>query len=279
VTSIRPAIRAVLVNYRCADHIEDRLRSGLFDESDELVIVDNASDPERVESWRSAYGATPVLLPANVGFAAAVNEAVRRSATRGPILVLNPDAELDPATLAAMVDALADCDGVSPMLRDPGGRIQVGTGGGPLTLGSVITYFLFVSHALPGLRGVLLTRRQLSSGTAVDWLCMACLLVAPDAFDRYGPIPEDELVYGEDLAWGTAATSHGARFRLLPRVNVVHAQGVSGGGDAWTGALDRLLVRRLGPARGRVAVAGVRTGLLVRRVLRGRPDGSAPGRP
>jgi GT2 family glycosyltransferase len=266
MTSTRPPVRAVLVNYHCADHIENRLRSGVFEVSDEVLIVDNHSDPERVAGWKSAYRVTPVLLPANVGFAAAVNEAVRRSATKAPILLLNPDAELDREGLARLLDALEGVDGVAPLLRGTDGRVQVGAAGGPVTLASVATYFLFVSHLLPRQRGVFLTRRQLAAGTPADWLCMACLLVDPDAFIGYGPIPEDELVYAEDVAWGTSATTQGARFRLVPELDVVHEQGVSGGGDAWTGALERLFVRRLGPTRARVATAVMRFGLAVRRL-------------
>jgi N-acetylglucosaminyl-diphospho-decaprenol L-rhamnosyltransferase len=269
VTSPRPAVRAVLVNYRCADHIEDRLRSGVFEPSDEVVIVDNASDPERVEAWKSTYGVTPVLLPTNVGFAAAVNEAVRRSVTRAPILLLNPDAELAAGALSELLLGLCPgVDGVAPLLRGTDGRVQVGSAGGRLTLGSVARYFLFLSHVLPRLRGIFLTRRQLARGMRADWLCMACLLVAPDAFDRFGPIPEDEIVYAEDVAWGTAASASGGRFALLSSVEVVHEQGVSGGSGAWLGALERLEVRRLGPVRGRLAVALTRAGLAVRRARR-----------
>ncbi|HTY72445.1 MAG TPA: glycosyltransferase [Actinomycetes bacterium] len=272
MTPPRPAIRAVLVNYHCADHIEQRLASGVFESLDEVLIVDNASDPERVAGWKSAYGVTPVLLPGNVGFAAAVNEAVRRSTSSGPILLLNPDADLDRRGLRRLLRELAGADAgadaVAPLLRDTGGGVQVGAGGGPLTLRSVTTYFLFLSHVVPRARGIFLTRRQIARGAAADWLCMACLLLAPDAFERFGPIPEDELVYAEDVAWGTRATRRGARFRLVPEVSVEHEQGVSGGGDAWVGALERLYLRRLGALRGRVAVGVMRVGLAVREVRR-----------
>jgi N-acetylglucosaminyl-diphospho-decaprenol L-rhamnosyltransferase len=269
VTANRPAIRAVLVNYRCADHIEDRLRSGLFEASDEVVIVDNDSDPERVDAWKSTYGVTPILLPRNVGFAAAVNEAIRHTVSNNPILLLNPDAHLDARTLGVMLDGLSGgLDGVAPLLRDTDGRVQVGAAGGPLTLGSVATYFLFLSHVWRSRRGIFLTRAQLTRGARADWLCMACLLVARDAFSRFGPVPEDELVYAEDLAWGTSASQQGAHFVLLPTADVVHEQGVSGGGNAWSGSFERLLLRRLGRIRGPVAVAVTRVGLTARAVRR-----------
>ena len=264
VTSSRPPVRAVLVNYRCAEHIEDRLRSGVFEASDEVLIVDNASDPERVAGWKSAYRVTPVLLSQNVGFAAAVNEAVRRSVTTAPVLLLNPDAELDAPGLSELLQHLDGYDGVAPLLVEPTGRVQVGGAGGPITLGSVAAYFLFLSHLMPRLRGVFLTRSQLAAGTRADWLCMACLLLAEDVFERFGPIPEDELVYAEDMAWGTEAAERGARFALVTGISVVHEQGVSGGSAAWTSAFERLLVRRLGRMRGWLGIVLVRTGLAVR---------------
>ncbi len=270
----RPALRVVLVNYQCADHIEARLRSGVLEPLDEVLIVDNASDPERVRSWESRYGARTLLLPQNVGFAAAVNAAVQASRTRAPILLLNPDLELTEPTLQALLAALAapgadgNCpDGVAPLLTDAGGAVQVGAAGGPLTVGAVATYFLFVSHLLPRLRGVFLTRRQLQAGLQADWLCMACLLLEPDAFDRFGPVPEDELVYGEDLAWGTAATLAGARFRLLPDVRAWHARGVSGGSARWIGAFERTVRRRMPGLGGAVAVVAVQVGLTARRAV------------
>ena len=265
----------ILVNYRCADHIEARLRSGVFGPSDEVLIVDNGSDPERVSEWESRYGVRAVLLASNVGFAAAVNKAVAVSERSAPILLLNPDLVLTGAVLDALVAQLGDDDGpdgIAPLLLDGGGGVQVGAAGGPLTLAAVAGYFLMVSHLLPRVRGVFLTRRQLTSGTQPSWLCMACLLVRADVFDRFGPVPEDELVYGEDLAWGTAATDAGARFALARELTAVHAQGASGGSARWVAAFERTLRRRLPPAQGTVAVLCVRIGLGARRLVGRRVD-------
>jgi GT2 family glycosyltransferase len=267
----RPAVRAVLVNYRSADDIEERLRSGVLRTSDEVLIVDNASDPERVRSWESAHGVRAILLPDNVGFAAAVNTAVLASRTTGPILLLNPDLELTSEALDALVAELEagapGLTGVAPLLLDEDGGVQVGAAGGPLTAGAVAAYFLLLSHLVPSLRGVFLTRRQLARGAPADWLCMACLLVTGDAFARFGPVPEDELVYAEDLAWGTAATLSGARFALLPDLRVVHRRGASGGSARWVGAFERTVRGRIPGPRGAAAVASVRLGLGLRKAL------------
>ena len=264
-----------MVNFRSADDIELRLRSGVFESPDEVLIVDNCSDPERVQTWESDYGVTTIMSAENLGFAAAVNLAVRTSASGSPILLLNPDLVLTAEVLSGLLEALASpagLDGVAPLLIEPGNRVQVGAAGGPLTLSAVAAYFLMVSHLLPQVRGVFLTRRQLTRGVRADWLCMACLLVDPDSFEKFGPVPEDELVYAEDLAWGTAATSAGARFALQPHLTAVHARGGSGGSNRWVGAFERTLRRRLPGWRGPLAVGCVRVGLGARRILGRRVD-------
>jgi GT2 family glycosyltransferase len=95
---------------------------------------------------------------------------------------------------------------------------------------------------------------------------MACLLLTPEAFARFGPIPETELVYAEDLAWGTAASVNGARFQLDSDIVVRHDQGSSGASDRWVGAIERLCRARLGPVRGRLAVVAIKLGLGIRRL-------------
>lgn len=136
-----------------------------------------------------------------------------------------------------------------------------------MTLRAVAYYFLFLSHLMPWLHGIFLTRRQTRGRREVDWLCMACLVLAPDAFARFGSIPEDELVYAEDVAWGTHATELGARLRLCADVVVEHERGASGASERWIGALERLCQSRLGPLRGPLAVAVIRCGLGARRLL------------
>lgn len=265
-----PDVTAVLVNWHSLDNIRARLASAALKDQ-RVVVVDNNDDPQGVIAACREHGnAIPLLLEENFGFAIAVNRAVDAVAGEAePLLLLNPDAYISPEALTAMVDELRrGADGVGPLLIETGrGRIQIGSGGGPLTLRSVAYYFLFLSQIVPWLRGMFLTRRQLARATDVDWLCMACLLVQPNAFNRFGAIPEDELVYAEDIAWGTLASKQGARFRQLPDVKVLHESGGSGGRRQWIGALERLCRRRLGPIRGALAVAAIRLGLAVRRLM------------
>jgi GT2 family glycosyltransferase len=269
-------VRVVLVNYRSAADVRRRLSSDALRDAD-VVVVDNGSEPDDVQALCKEYGATAVLLDANVGFAAGVNAAWERCRGRPalPLLLLNPDAELTAGGLDTLLSELdvPGTTGVAPLLAEPSGRLQVGAAGGPVTVRSVVAYFLLGAHLLPRWRGVLLTRRQSRTADRVSWLCMACLLLTPDALDRFGPLPEDEIVYAEDVAWGGAATGRGAVLRLVPRLVVTHPHGSSGGSSAWARSFERLLLRRLGPVRGRVAVAAMRTGLAVRRLAGRHVDG------
>jgi GT2 family glycosyltransferase len=268
-TTTSDRVRVVIVNYRSEDDVALRLASPALSDAD-VIVVDNGSDPERVRELCKRHGATAVLLPENVGFAAGVNAAWREIDGRRPLplLLLNPDAELTCEALETLLGALPGHDGVGPLLLEAPGQPQVGAGGGPITLWSVVTYFLMLSHVVRKAKGLFLTRAQSRKGGRVSWICMASLLLAPDALDRFGVLPEDELVYAEDVAWGTAATVSGARFALVPQAIVLHPHGASGASDRWIGALERLLHHRLGRVRGGVAVLTVRLGLSLRRVIR-----------
>jgi N-acetylglucosaminyl-diphospho-decaprenol L-rhamnosyltransferase len=261
-------VTVILVNYRSLANIETAFDAGGLD-GHTVIVVDNGDDPTGVTRVCADHQATALLLEQNLGFAAAVNRAVATiDAPTRPWLLLNPDVHVSAAQLAVLLDALDEGpDGVAPLLADSDGRLQVGPGGGPLSLSSVAIYFLFIAHLLPRLRGVFLTRSQSRQAHRVAWLCMACLLLTPDAFSRFGPIPEDEVVYAEDVAWGTAASARGARFDLVPDIVVRHDHGGSGGSGRWVGAFERLCRSRLGPVRGRLAVLAVRVGLGTRRLL------------
>lgn len=260
-----------MVNYRLAAHIERVLASGAL-AACHVVLVDNASEPEKLTALARRYGADLLLLDRNVGFAAAVNRAVDWAGKHAQVLLLNPDVHVDEADLAVLKGALAadDLTGVSPLLVGQRGVLQGGMAGGVVTAWRLGAYFLFLTHLFPKWRGAFYTRRQVRSGVAPAWISMACLLLRGDAFERFGPITEHETVYAEDLAWGVAATAAGARFRVLRDVNVLHEGGASGASSEWSRAVIRYVVREQGRARGYVASACMWVGLVLRRLV-GRP--------
>lgn len=265
------SFRVILVNYRCLHDIATILRSGVIRDA-EVVLVDNASDRDDVTRLAAEYDARHILMPRNVGFAAAVNAAMALAPPPSSILLLNPDVVLGPEQLTRLREALVvtDADAVGPVLVDGDGKTWVSSAGGPVTLRSVFWYFAGVSHLIPRLSGFFWTRRQIRGvgPRTPSWLCGACLLIKGEAIRRFGGFPTDEIVYGEDVGWGVDVVRRGGRLHLARDVVVVHAGGGSGGSDAWVDATARTLHRRMGPVRGTLAVAVMRAGLAARRAVR-----------
>lgn len=267
---MRPRFAVILINYRCVEDVARQLQEASI--AGALVaLVDNASEPVEVSRLAREHGTLVSLNDTNGGFAGGVNTGLRLLADAGhdgPVLLLNPDVHLTDAAMIRMLDEVdRGADGVSPQLRLGNGQLQVGVAGGPLTLWSVCVYFLGLAHVAPPLRGLFWTRSQARRGGSPAWLCAGCLLLSNRAVSTYGRWPEDEVVYAEDVAWGTRASKAGARFVLLSDVEVVHRAGGSGASSAWSGALERLCRRRLGRPRGTMAVIAIRLGIGLRRLL------------
>ena len=268
-------VRVVLINYRCFDDIAHQLESGALDGT-QVVLVDNASDPDRIGRLGAQHRARVILMPENVGFARAVNAAIgepdQPEARHDAVLLLNPDVTLSSRDLDELSAVLerSGADATGPVLVDEKGTVWVSSAGGPVSLPSVCWYFLGLSHVFRRLSGFFWTRRQIVSGgpATPHWLCGACMLVRRDAFERFGGLPTEEIVYGEDVGWGVDAVAQGGVLHLARDVVVVHSGGGSGGSDAWVGATERTLVRRLGRLRGGLAVAVMRLGLAARRRIR-----------
>lgn len=275
----RSALGVVLINYRCLPLIERQLVSGAL-EGAVVVIVDNASDPAGVLDLGRRYGAATVLVDHNSGFAGGVNRGIGSlaSATVDAYLLLNPDVEIGLDQVQQLHRELREGGhaAVGPIIVDDGGRPWVSTSGGPVTLRSVIWYFSGLSHLLPGLSGFFWTRRQIRTGVRLRprWLCGAALLIDAAAWERFGTMPEDEVVYGEDVGWGMRCTAAGGSLAVVRSVEVRHTGGASGASDVWVDATARTFTRFMGPVRGRLAAAVMRIGVAGRRGLRrvlGRP--------
>ena len=108
MTDAGPRVTVVIPNWNgrahlpgCLDALAAQTRQDF-----RVVLVDNASSDDGVE-WVAAHhpGVTVVRRPDNGGFAAAVNEGIRR-ATGGYVALLNNDTVAAPGWLAALAGAL-----------------------------------------------------------------------------------------------------------------------------------------------------------------------------
>lgn len=92
----------------------------------EVIVVDNASDSETRALYGRVDGATVLLNDANIGFGPACNAGAARA--RGDyLLFLNPDVDLMPGALRALLDTFEEFDHVGiagARLVFPGGLLQ-----------------------------------------------------------------------------------------------------------------------------------------------------------
>jgi GT2 family glycosyltransferase len=229
-----PDLSVVVVSWRtrdltlaCLAAIE-RARGAL---SVETFLVDNASGDGTVEAvGREFPGVEVVANERNVGFAAACNAGIARAAGRH-VLLLNPDAEVGPDALAALVGFLdatphagaAGCRLVSPS-REP-----------QFSCGRFLTPFNQFAETLglSRLVGAAALRRSYTEAeldgeaVAVDWLVGACLAVRRAALDEVGGLDERFFMYAEDEDLCYRLREAGWGVYLLARVRVAHVGGAA----------------------------------------------------
>ena len=99
-----------------------------------IVVVDNASGDGTAEMVRAEFPQVRLIAnDHNAGFAAGNNQAIRE--TIAPfVLLLNPDTEVQPGAIAAMLAVFTEdphLRAVAPQLRFPDGTIQRSVRGFP----------------------------------------------------------------------------------------------------------------------------------------------------
>lgn len=236
----------VVLNYRTADLTIACLRSLAREvpslASVEVVVTDNASadgsapkisqaiQQESMSSWARCEP-----LPKNGGYAygnnAPIRSALQRACPPEFVLLLNPDTELQPGAIAALVEymkAHPECSIAGSRLEDERGAVHCSafnfpTAWSELDRGSelgVVTRLLAsrtVQRPIP------------DSPTEVDWVAGASMLVRREVFERIGLIDEAYFLYFEEVDFLLRAKRAGFRTFYVPQSRVLHHMGASTG--------------------------------------------------
>jgi N-acetylglucosaminyl-diphospho-decaprenol L-rhamnosyltransferase len=228
-TPIGPA--AVVVNYNAGAYLASCLVSLRRAGAEPRVVVDNGSVDD---SRRQADVADPdhrwIDSGANLGFGRGANLGV--TATNTPyVLVSNPDLEIDPDAVIALVarlDAESDLGIVGPQLLNPDGTIYP----------SARTFPNLVDAIGHGLLGLIVPNNRFTrnyrlldwdhrNAARVDWISGACFLARRVAWDAVGGFDPAFFMYLEDvdLCWRLSAAGWAAGYE--PSARAIHVQGVS----------------------------------------------------
>jgi GT2 family glycosyltransferase len=269
-------VAVLLVNYQVYEDLAQALASlePFLRAEDEVVVVDQLSNPERLAVIQHRHpGVRFVPTTENVGFAAGVNLAARRSSAPN-LLLLNPDTVLEgPAieTLERWLSHHPDTAIVAPRVLNSDNTVQASARRFPSLSTALAGRSTWLTRRFPG---NWLSRRNLPAQLAttpmdVDWVAGSCLMTRRDVFDRLSGFDESFFLYWEDADYCHRATRSGWRCVYLPSVAVKHVGGRSAALNpaaairAFHQSAFRLYRKHAGPV-GRLFAPLTRAGLWLR---------------
>ena len=221
-----------IVAWRSKDLLRRGLRALVSQpEVGEIVVVDNASGDGTVEMMQTEFpGVHLIANQHNAGFAAGNNQALR--ATTAPfVLLLNPDTEVQPGALRALLEVFAEearIGAVAPQLVLPDGSVQASVRGFPEP-GAVLAEALGLARLFPRLGRY--RRRDWRHDTRrdVDQPMASAFAIRRAALDEVGWFDESFPLYFNDVDLCYRLRQAGWRIVFEPAAKVAHVHGASTG--------------------------------------------------
>lgn len=227
-------LSVVIVSYNSQAHLRACLGSLLPQvgtRGGEVIVVDNASTDGSPDVVRQFPGVRLVENAVNLGFVRAVNQALKLVRGRF-ILLLNPDTEVRPGAVAALLEFMAEHPRVGlvgPKLLYPDGTVQPSRRRFP-GLAVLFTEGTFIQWHFPGLgifRRFYCHDLPADAPHPVDWVTGACMLVRREAVEQVGPMDERFFMYSEELDWCRRLWAAGWQVYYVPGAEVVHQEAAS----------------------------------------------------
>lgn len=231
-----PEVSVLLVGYRTRDELGRCLPSlyhscGPLDV--EVVLVDNASGDGTNDFVRHEFPQIKLIeLERNIGFARAVNLAAE-AASGEYLLLLNPDTEVLPGAVAALVSFAR----ANPQAGLVGGRTLTAEGRtepsccwGRPTLWSTFCFAAGLSTAFRGHRlfdPESLPNWDRDSPREVGVVTGCLLLCSARTWRELGGLDPRFFMYGEDTDLSMRAAAAGYRPAFTPGAEVIHTVGAS----------------------------------------------------
>jgi len=191
----------------------------------ELVVVDNGSTDGSVQALRKLKADKLKLIEntKNLGFAKAVNQAVKASSGE-QVLLLNSDCKIKQGALNKLIDfaqSSPDAGVIGAKLLNPEGDSQPSCYFLPGILRAAKRYF-------GGVNEVDKYYPKGSAASEVEAVVLAAVLITRVALTRVGLLDERYFMYFEDLDFCKRARRLGLKVYFLPSAEVVHYHGASG---------------------------------------------------
>lgn len=224
---MKDLIAAIVVTYNSKDYIGallDSLPAAFCDLPRRIVVVDNGSTdgtPDLVE----ARGDATVIRSFNGGFAHGINVGAKAVPDASSLLILNPDATLEPGSVRTMQQVLHGTAGiVAPKMLEADGSLSPSLRRFP-TLPRV-GGLSFTKLAIFAER--IEDRREYLYEHVVDWTVGAVMLIARKCYDELQGFDESYFLYSEETDFCLRARIQGWATVYTPSAECMHVGGGSG---------------------------------------------------
>jgi hypothetical protein len=191
-------------------------------------VIDNASDDGSAEMVREQFPwVTLIENKTNVGFAPANNQAILNAMGRY-VLLLNPDTEVKPGAVEALVrflEANPQAAGAGSRLLNRDGTLQLSCHPMPTLFRELLRMF-HLTHIWPN-AAYPMGSWDLEEPRRVDVLQGACLLLRREALDEVGLFDERYFFYSEEVELCCRLQHAGWLLYWVPQSQVVHYGGQS----------------------------------------------------
>jgi N-acetylglucosaminyl-diphospho-decaprenol L-rhamnosyltransferase len=226
--SVSPRVSALIVSYNTSELLLQAIESVIDAPETEVIVLDNASHDGSPDAVGKRFPSVKLVRSTvNLGFAAGVNSAAREA--RAPsLLVLNPDARLEPGALHRLLATLETYPRaalVAPALRFPDGRPQASAFAFPGLIQVYLDLFPIPRLMDSRLNGRLHTKSH--QPVQVDHPLGACMLIRGEAWHDVGPLDEGYFMYVEEVDWCRRARARGWQIWHESRAVAVHHAGAA----------------------------------------------------
>jgi len=227
------SISTIIVSYKTGPALHECVKAVLASPRiDQLIIVDNGNDPA-MQTWMDiqAQKHPPITIirgQGNVGFARACNLGAR-SAIGEVFLFLNPDAILQPGTMALLQTALDEAPAgsiIGARLMNPDGSEQRGSRRGRLTPWSALVSMTGLgrfAHVHPVFTDMHQENQPVpDTPIAVHAISGACMLISRADYQHLGGFDESYFLHVEDLDLCRRVRQQGGKVIFVPQARIMH---------------------------------------------------------
>jgi N-acetylglucosaminyl-diphospho-decaprenol L-rhamnosyltransferase len=276
----------IIVAYNSAGDIQELLDSvpdaaGALSWS--VVVVDN-SGADDLDTALERYPNVHVLTPGeNLGYSGGLNVGLAAAEPSRLVAFLNPDLALDPGSLEALANTIAEGGGLVsaavPVVLDANGLVRRSLRWEPSIAGT-LGDALFGNHwqSRPKVLGEIVhDPAQYRRPHAVDWATGAALVVRRDVVHEVGDWDSERFfLYSEEIDYCRRIRERGGEIGFTPHASVRHTESGSGSAPELDALLEVNKVRYYRKWHPALPSAGFALVALLRNALRAhRPNSRA----